>query len=106
VDSTQLQNERSRLASVAQNGREDWRGSTQGDSNHLAWRRYVTVRSAIIPKLRGEGLDFAVMDEVAFMSEQVWLEAIRPALTDKQGKAMFISTPKGVIGSGACFSVD
>ena len=56
----------------------------------------VTVRSADNPdSLRGEGLDFVVMDEVAFMSEQVWLEAIRPALSDRQGKAMFISTPKG-----------
>ena len=56
----------------------------------------VTVRSADNPdSLRGEGLDFVVMDECAFMSEAAWTEAIRPALSDRQGKALFISTPKG-----------
>jgi phage terminase large subunit-like protein len=56
----------------------------------------VTVRSADNPdSLRGEGLDFVVMDECAFMSEAAWTEAIRPALSDRQGGALFISTPKG-----------
>jgi len=56
----------------------------------------VTVRSADNPdSLRGEGLDFVVMDECAFMSEMAWTEAIRPALSDRQGRALFISTPKG-----------
>jgi phage FluMu gp28-like protein len=54
------------------------------------------VRSADNPdSLRGEGLDFAVLDESAFMKEAAWAEAIRPALSDRQGRAMFISTPKG-----------
>ncbi len=56
----------------------------------------VTVRSADNPdSLRGEGLDFVVLDECAFISEDAWLEALRPALSDRQGGAMFISTPKG-----------
>jgi len=56
----------------------------------------VTVRSADDPdSLRGEGLDFVVMDECAFMQENAWIEALRPALSDRQGRAMFISTPKG-----------
>jgi hypothetical protein len=56
----------------------------------------VTVRSADNPDtLRGEGLDFVVIDECAFMQEEVWTEALRPALSDRQGKAMFISTPAG-----------
>ena len=56
----------------------------------------VKVRSADNPdSLRGEGLDFAVLDECAFTKEPAWVEAIRPALSDRQGKAMFISTPKG-----------
>lgn len=56
----------------------------------------VTVRSADDPNsLRGEGLDFVVLDECAYMSEAAWNEALRPALSDRQGKAMFISTPKG-----------
>ena len=45
--------------------------------------------------LRGEGLDFCVMDEFATMKEDVWTHAIRPALGDKQGKALFIGTPFG-----------
>lgn len=45
--------------------------------------------------LRGEGLDFVVLDECAFIAEQAWTEALRPALSDRLGRAMFISTPKG-----------
>jgi phage FluMu gp28-like protein len=45
--------------------------------------------------LRGEGLDGVVMDEYAMLKSEVWTEAIRPALSDKQGWAVFISTPKG-----------
>jgi len=56
----------------------------------------VQVRSADNPdSLRGEGLDFVVLDECAFIKEQAWTEALRPALSDRQGKALFISTPKG-----------
>ena len=56
----------------------------------------IWVRSADNPdSLRGEGLDFVVLDECAFMKEEAWSEAIRPALSDRQGRAMFISTPKG-----------
>jgi phage terminase large subunit-like protein len=57
---------------------------------------FVAVRSADNPdSLRGEGLDFVVMDECAFMRKEAWTEAIRPALSDRLGKALFISTPKG-----------
>ena len=45
--------------------------------------------------LRGDGLDFVVLDECAFIAEQAWTEALRPALSDRLGRAMFISTPKG-----------
>jgi len=56
----------------------------------------VTVRSADKPDtLRGEGLDFVVLDECAFIAEDAWIEALRPALSDRLGRAMFISTPKG-----------
>ena len=56
----------------------------------------VGVRSADNPdSLRGEGLDYVVLDECAFMSETAWTEALRPALSDRQGGALFISTPKG-----------
>jgi hypothetical protein len=56
----------------------------------------VQVRSADDPdSLRGEGLDLAVLDECAFMKQAAWEEALRPALSDRQGEAVFISTPKG-----------
>jgi predicted phage terminase large subunit-like protein len=56
----------------------------------------VQVRSADEPhRLRGAGLDFVVVDEAAFCKEETWTEALRPALTDKLGRALIISTPKG-----------
>ena len=57
---------------------------------------WLQVKSADnVDSLRGEGLDFAVLDEAAFMKADAWHEAIRPALADKQGKALFCSTPAG-----------
>lgn len=45
--------------------------------------------------LRGAGLDFAVLDEASRISKKSWEYGIRPALADKLGRAIFISTPKG-----------
>jgi phage terminase large subunit len=45
--------------------------------------------------LRGIALDGVVLDEVADMKPRVWSEVIRPALSDRQGWAVFIGTPKG-----------
>ncbi len=45
--------------------------------------------------LRGIYLDGVVMDEVAQMKPEVWNEVVRPALSDRQGWALFIGTPKG-----------
>jgi len=57
----------------------------------------VQVRSADDPQsLRGEGLDFVVLDECAYMKAEAWTEALRPALSDRQGGALFISTPRGL----------
>ena len=56
----------------------------------------VRIRSADNPdSLRGEGLDLAVLDEAAFIKSEAWSEALRPALSDKLGRALFISTPRG-----------
>jgi len=48
--------------------------------------------------LRAQGLDFVVLDECARMKREVWFECVRPRLSDpdKFGKALFISTPKGM----------
>ena len=57
----------------------------------------VQVRSADDPQsLRGEGLDFVVLDECAYMRAEAWTEALRPTLSDRQGGALFISTPRGL----------
>ncbi len=54
------------------------------------------IRSTHVPdNLRGAGLDYAVLDEAAFMEPRIWSEVVRPMLLDSQGGAMFISTPNG-----------
>jgi hypothetical protein len=45
--------------------------------------------------LRGEGLDFVVLDEYASMAPAAWTEVLRPALADRLGGALFIGTPRG-----------
>jgi Terminase RNaseH-like domain/Terminase large subunit, T4likevirus-type, N-terminal len=56
----------------------------------------IRFRSADDPNsLRGDSLDLAVLDENAFMPEAVFVEAIRPSLADRAGRALFLSTPRG-----------
>jgi len=56
----------------------------------------IVVRSADSPSgLRGSGIDFLVMEEAAYCPEDAWTEALRPALADRRGEAMFITTPSG-----------
>lgn len=45
--------------------------------------------------LRGLYLDGVVLDEYGDMRPSVWGEIVRPLLTDRQGWASFIGTPKG-----------
>jgi len=45
--------------------------------------------------LRGRGLTYLVIDEAAFIEPEIWTRALRPALSDKKGKALLISTPNG-----------
>jgi len=45
--------------------------------------------------LRGRGLNYVVMDEAAFIHDSIWTRAILPALADKKGRALLISTPNG-----------
>ena len=46
--------------------------------------------------LRGIGLDFLVIDEFADVDPEAWYETLRPTLSDRQGGALFIGTPKGL----------
>jgi phage terminase large subunit len=45
--------------------------------------------------LRGLYLDDLVLDEPADMPREVWTQILRPALADRQGRALFIGTPNG-----------
>lgn len=54
---------------------------------------YIQLSSADDPmSLKGDTLDFAVMDEAAFIKPEAWYESIRPMLTVKHGRALFTST--------------
>ena len=56
----------------------------------------ISLRSGDNPDaLRGVGLDFVVLDEFADMDPVVWQEVLRPTLSDRNGHALFIGTPKG-----------
>jgi phage FluMu gp28-like protein len=50
-----------------------------------------------LDNLRGRKFDLVVVDEASYIPdlENGWLNSIRPTLTDYQGKAIFLSTPKG-----------
>lgn len=56
----------------------------------------VECRSEENPdQLIGEGLDFVVLAEAARLKRNTWDQYIRPALADRQGKALLTSTPRG-----------
>ncbi len=45
--------------------------------------------------LKGQYFDYAVCDEYAQWQPGAWSEAVRPALADRKGGALFIGTPRG-----------
>ena len=58
----------------------------------------IFLRSADTPdRIRGIGVDAVVIDEAADIPklEQTWQAIIRPTLSDREGSAMIISSPKG-----------
>lgn len=58
----------------------------------------VQVRSGDQPELlRGNSLDLAIFDEAAHAVklQELWVEIIRPALADRRGRALFLSSPNG-----------
>ena len=62
----------------------------------LVNNRKILVRGADNPdSLRGVSLTYLVLDECAFIKEEVWQKILRAALSDKRGRALFISTPSG-----------
>jgi hypothetical protein len=60
------------------------------------WGSVVEVKSAEHPdSLMGEGLDWLVFDESASCKSSIWEQYLRPTLSDRNGWALFITTPRG-----------
>jgi hypothetical protein len=63
----------------------------------LIWGGTICLRGADnYNSLRGNGLDFLVIDEYASIAPAAWTEVLRPALADRLGNALFIGTPQGL----------
>jgi predicted phage terminase large subunit-like protein len=60
------------------------------------WLQFKTAEE--IDSLRGESIDFCVIDEAAHISQlqSLWELCLRPCLLDRKGHAWFISTPAGM----------
>lgn len=55
----------------------------------------IALKGADDPdRLRGPGLDFVALDEFAWINPYAW-DVLRPALADRQGRALFTTTPAG-----------
>jgi hypothetical protein len=56
----------------------------------------LSIRSADnLDSLVGEGLDYMVIDEAASIKKITWEQYLRPTLSDRNGWALFTSTPRG-----------
>lgn len=59
----------------------------------------IFFRSAEVPRnLRGRGWDLIVVDEAAYIPDDVWLHVLRPSLMERRGRGVFLSTPNGARG--------
>jgi hypothetical protein len=94
-------------------------GPTERQAKEMAWRTLLDIVPPVLIRrmrqmdleielingsiimlhgpqsLRGTGLDFAVLDECAYMPATLWSEVVRPMLADREGRALLISTPRG-----------
>ena len=88
--------------------REIWKDMVVGHENDVAsasekeqfikfkWGSVIEGMSADNPSsLVGEGLDLLIIDEAAKMPRRVWDMYLSPTLSDRKGKAIFITTPQG-----------
>ena len=57
---------------------------------------YIALKGAEKPNLlRGRALNHVVLDEFSEMRPETWYEVLRASLSDRNGSAVFIGTPKG-----------
>ena len=88
--------------------REIWKLMVIGHSNDIVrasekdriikfkWGTTVEAKSADNPdSLVGEGLDLLIIDEAAKVKRKIWDMYLSPTLSDRKGKAIFITTPEG-----------
>lgn len=64
----------------------------------LPWGSILEVKSMEnADSLAGEALDLVIVDEAALNAQiyDIWVQMIKPTLLDKEGSAIFISTPRG-----------
>lgn len=62
------------------------------------WGSVLEAKSLENPdSLAGEALDLVIVDEAALQPniEDIWTQMLKPTLMDKEGSAIFISTPRG-----------
>lgn len=71
------------------------RGDGRIETPGGGWTQFYSADSA--GGLRGEGASLVIVDEAAHIPklESIWHQEIRPSLSDRQGRAVFISTPNG-----------
>ena len=56
----------------------------------------IRIRPAEKPNnLRGGTIDLLILDEAAFMHQDVWYKILQPTITASRGKVLFLSTPNG-----------
>ena len=90
--------------------REIWQKMVVGHQNDIIrasekeriikfkWGTVVEAKSADNPdSLVGEGLDLLIIDEAAKVKRKIWDMYLSPTLSDRKGKAIFITTPEGFI---------
>ena len=97
---------------------------TYRDANEVGWAKFMAHRDVLQPaieqinksemkvtwrnghttyfkgaenekSLRGRGLTFVILDECAFMKQDIYYQLIRPALMDTRGHCVLITTPNG-----------
>jgi len=75
---------------IAEKKRSDPRRLTLTNGSAISFRTFDHPES-----LDGAGVDHIIIDEAAMMPSKIWHQTLRPMLSDTNGKAIFISKPKG-----------
>lgn len=76
---------------------KEWKHwKTQRTLEHLPSRSRIEFHSAEQgDRLRGAGLDLAILDEAADIPETIWNNVVKPMLLERSGLALIIGTPRG-----------